>query len=85
MSHILWVRPKQAVTESEQDIRSRVGIADETVLVHVRELDGWDAVEIPVGARDESGQVLPAMNIGRTELPPEGRVFLVPGEPRARL
>ena len=85
MSHILWVRPKQGDPESERDVRSRIGISDEAILVHVRELDGWDVVEIPAGANDESGQVLPAMNVGRAELPPEGRVFLVPGEPHARL
>ena len=45
--------------------------------VETATLGKWGTTTIPAGARDESGSILPLMTLGYTELPPEGRVFLL--------
>jgi hypothetical protein len=75
---VVWVAPGDAQQLSDDHLRWRAGIEDDTVEVRTERVVGWAHVSIPAGSRDEAGGVLPIMNIGSSVLGPEGRVFVVP-------
>lgn len=78
MTHVLWVKLEQSDVIPNAELRWRVGVVDPTVVVEICSIGRWEIAGIPAGARDESGQILPHMSIGHSELPPHGRVYLVP-------
>jgi hypothetical protein len=73
----LWVKRDDSPTVPDSVLRGRAGVDDAAVEVETKAVGRWDIAAIPAGARDESGSVLPPMNVGYAELPPEGRVFLL--------
>jgi hypothetical protein len=75
----LWVKREDSPTLPDSVLRGRAGVdpAAEEVEVEIKAVGKWGNVSIPAGARDESGSVLPPLNVGHPELPPEGKVFLL--------
>lgn len=73
----MWVKRDDSPTVPDSVLRGRAGVDDAAVEVETKAVGRWDIAAIPAGARDESGSVLPLMNVGYAELPPEGRVFLL--------
>jgi len=78
--HLIWVKRDDSHTVPDSVLRERAGIDDAAVEVETKAVDKWSLATIPAGARDESGSVLPLMNVGYAELPPDGRVFLLERE-----
>ena len=74
---MIWVKRDDSDAISDNVLRERAGVEDTLVEVETRALGKWNIATIPAGARDESGTVLPIMNVGYSQLPPDGRVFIV--------
>lgn len=57
-------------------LREQAVVEDSTVEVQTKELGKRDVGVIPAGSRDEWGTVLTdVLNVGNTQLPPEGRAY----------
>lgn len=75
--HIVWVRRDDAENQPDHVLRHRIGVDDETVEVKTKVVSRWGHVMIPEGARDESGDSMPLLNVSFQVLPLEGRVYLI--------
>lgn len=73
----IWVKREDSPTLPDSVLRGRAGVDDAAVEVESKAVGRWGNATIPAGARDESGSILPLMNVGHAELPPEGKVFLL--------
>lgn len=75
---MLWVKHPDGTSVTEDALRDRAGVSDPTIEVRIRALDKWDIESIPAGSRDEWGQVLSdVLNVAQSQLPPDGRVYLI--------
>jgi hypothetical protein len=61
---VVWVAHRDVPQLSDDQLRWRAGIEDDTVQARTDRAVGWADVSIPAGSRDEEGTALPLMNIG---------------------
>jgi hypothetical protein len=77
---LIWVKRDDSQTVPDSVLLERAGVDEVAVDVETKAVGRWGVETIPAGARDEFGSILPLLNVGYAELPPEGRVFLLERE-----
>lgn len=80
--YVLWVAPENAEQLSDSALRERASVVDPAVQVRTRRLGSWMSAAIPKGSRDEWGDTTRVLlNVWPEHLGPEGKVYLIDGDP----